>query len=105
MKHVLGHRSRTMLGVALLASLPVPGGAGPLRDLLQKRQADVLAIVSRARELPPPEKRRLEEADGISARLLRGGGAPATRPPGWPVWGWHTGQPKPAARPATSGAG
>jgi phospholipid transport system substrate-binding protein len=61
-KHALGRRSRTVLGVGLLASLATSGGAGPLCDLLQKRQADVTAIVSLARELPPPEKRRLEEA-------------------------------------------
>lgn len=62
MKPVLGRRSRSLLGAGLVAAFAVPGGAGPLRDLLHKRQADVFAILSLASELQPPEKRRLEEA-------------------------------------------
>ena len=62
MRRTARHHTRTRLAAALLACLPVPCGAGPLRDLLERRQAQVEAIVSRPGELPPPQRRALEDA-------------------------------------------
>ncbi len=62
MRRPLRRRTRTALWAGLLAVLAAPGGAGPLRDLLHRRQAEVSSILALAERLQPPEKRRLEDA-------------------------------------------